>query len=210
PARRASERRTPRPARNGCSRSNQARRGRSCSWMGFSMSCISSCAIGYWMAGRPPRCSMICTTCSGSIGICCGPMRGWGSMCRATSGSGGKRWSVSPDGPSGSGLAFAAGIAGGTDLGPALVPLQHLHVAIIPPDRLDRMAQFFQRPALLGTEGRILDLDMVGQVLMMETRAADPLLHRPACHRFQGAEQHHADDTAAAGCTEHRKLVLIF
>ena len=72
------------------------------------------------------------------------------------------------------------------------------------------MAQLFQRPALLGTECRILDLDMVGQILMMEPWTADPLLHRPAGHRFQGAEQHHADDAAAAGCTEHRQLVLIF
>ena len=71
------------------------------------------------------------------------------------------------------------------------------------------MPHGFQCFLLRGGEGVVFDLDMIRQILMVEARAADPLRYRPAIHRLQCAEQHHADDTAATGSAENGQLVRI-
>src|SRR5690606_41156194 len=69
--------------------------------------------------------------------------------------------------------SLAAGIAGGAQLAPALVPVYRLHIAVIPTYRFERMAQLLQLAALVGTERGVLDLDVVGQVLRSEEHTSE-------------------------------------
>src|SRR5690606_9074423 len=107
------------------------------------------------------------------------------------------RRSIWPDRQADAGLTFTPGVAGGAQLAPALVPVHCLHIAVISTYRFELMAQLLQLPALVGAERGVLDLDVVGQVLVVKARTAYPLLHRPPVHRLQRAQQYHADDAAA-------------
>src|SRR5690606_29329592 len=149
-----------------------------------SATCSSNCATGSWMAGRRHRCSMTCITCCAFVVTCCGPTRALAEACRRMRPNAWSRRSGRPDRPCDASIAFTARVPGRAEFVAALVPQQRLHVTIVTADRLESMPQSFQGGLLPSGEGIVLDLDMIGQVLMVEAWPADPLTDRLALHRL--------------------------